>query len=141
MVLKTLVADDGVRAQLEYLWVRSPVDFQCGLVVGHRVVQGGQVQRDIVLHLAPTPAGDENEDQSEEEREAKGAAVPKAIEELEPEWVLEHYKQVAKMLPGGVSIVGVGLAPHRPNIHQLSFIRCSSSSWSLPRTSLPPPLA
>lgn len=67
----------------ELMWLQKKTAFQTGLVVG----QIGS-KTDTVLHLAPTP-----------EQDGKASAV-------DANWMANHAKQVAQMLPGGIAVLG-----------------------------------
>ncbi|KAM9844847.1 protein odr-4 homolog [Aulostomus maculatus] len=80
------IADDAVG---EYLSQQcEEADPVAGLLVGQ-----SSAQRDFVVMASRTP-----------QREESGAAAGNC---LDKEWVSEHARQVSRMLPGGLSVLGV----------------------------------
>ena len=82
---------------LESGWTPPPFpDFAPGLILGCRTA-AGQLR---VVHLAPTPREDEEEEETT-------PPVCGSLEELDRGWMLEHYHQVTRLLPGGIHVIGV----------------------------------
>lgn len=98
------MADEAIKDTIDVL-VNSPdaKPFTAGLVVGQRGPNSNG--RDVIVHLAPTPSGEEEEE--EEEDQASG---PQAVEELDVPWMLEHFMQIEKMLSGGLDVIGAFVA-------------------------------
>lgn len=86
----------------------EPIEFSYGLIIG-QFTKGGvdQSKNELpvvhVVYLARTPVevkDDENgEDETEEEVES--------LDQVDPDWVMEHAKRVSVMLPGGIHVLGV----------------------------------
>ncbi|KAH9500734.1 Protein odr-4 [Bulinus truncatus] len=76
-------------------------------------------QRDYVVHLARTPDPVEDEVSEENGEDESGDAIaknlnknpalerPASLEKLDEKWVFTHAKQVSRMLPGGLSVIGL----------------------------------
>ena len=75
-------------------------NFAYGLVLGH--FNGRDL---MVIHLARTPL---EEDEPKEEE-----AGLKSFTEVDPDWLLEHVKQVRAMLPGGMDVQGLFVSGSR----------------------------
>lgn len=96
---KRILVDPHVSSQMQAFVDQDK--FSYGLVLGH--FTGKEL---MVIHLARAPLeeSEENADEIEDEQEEKG---PRSMTEVDPQWVLEHAKQVRAMLPGGMDIQGL----------------------------------
>ncbi|KAM8728887.1 protein odr-4 homolog isoform 1-T1 [Acanthopagrus schlegelii] len=81
------IVEDAVEGYLSKLCEQQPGPVT-GLLIGQ-----SSTQRDFVIMATRTP-------QREESAAAAGSSVDK-------EWVTEHARQVSRMLPGGLSVLGV----------------------------------
>lgn len=104
---RTVVADDTLQDKLTAL--AKAGRFQIGLLIGQNAVD-----RDIIVHLAPTPVPDEGDLSSEEEEaipdhktEQAKSKYPESIPKVVDGIVTQHARQVVRMLPGGLDIIGV----------------------------------
>ena len=67
--------------------------FQAGYVLGVR--HSDPKKPDLILHFAPTPNGSEDEPPIAD------------LDQLDVAWMKEHHKQIRRMLPGGIDVLGV----------------------------------
>ncbi|KAK9836994.1 hypothetical protein WJX81_005271 [Elliptochloris bilobata] len=96
---------EGVDALLQ---ARAPA--QVGLLLGRL----GVGQRDFIFHLIKTPSFEDGEEpitvrESGPPFVKKGgkARTASAVVSVKDDWLAEHVSQVARMLPGGVDVVGL----------------------------------
>ena len=114
-MVRALSGSPSLSRQLDDLWGDSAegeeaeaasTPFRSGFVVGHRLP--GSAKEDLLVHLSPTPAPDEEEDDEEDgEQKAPSVDPPKSVDEVDVEWMLEHHSQMERMLPGGIDVIGV----------------------------------
>ncbi|GAB1607011.1 protein odr-4 homolog [Argonauta hians] len=100
---RTILVDEQVQKYLEKL--SSLGSWHIGLLIG----QFG-TQKNYVLHAAvtPDPVEDEVSDMEQETpAPKKTSSKPKSLEELNDQWLATHAKQVTRMLPGGLDVLGV----------------------------------
>jgi len=119
---RTVIADESVIENLDSMIKKISSDSKLGnpkLYIG--VMIGQQTaQKDYVVHIArtPDPVEDEaHEETIDDDNDVDGGAkdtgsanklrTPKSFTELDDQWVLVHAKQVTRMLPGGLNIVGL----------------------------------
>ncbi len=101
-MLKSVVASNQVASQVATFCDNdedSP-DFSYGLATGH-VASGGKELH--LVHLARTPI--EGDDDCADIKEPVSS-----LDEIDPEWLGEHAKQVLSMLPGGIEVLGLFIA-------------------------------
>ncbi len=91
MQIKT---EPGLEAAMGDLLRRE--GFVPGLVIGRATATAWSV-----VHMVPTPSGDDD-DSAEAE-----VALPTSIQQLDVAWIMEHHKQVIRLLPGGIDVIGV----------------------------------
>uniref|UniRef100_A0A0B6ZY96 Protein odr-4 homolog n=1 Tax=Arion vulgaris TaxID=1028688 RepID=A0A0B6ZY96_9EUPU len=113
---RVILADEAVEAYIEKL-VKTNKWF-VGVIIGQLTSQ-----RDYVVHIARTPDPVENEvseengendtgDNIQNVRRKPAVERPASLEQLDVKWVSTHAKQVSRMLPGGLSVVGLfAIAP------------------------------
>ena len=77
---------------------------QIGVIVGRQSSQN----KDYVLHIIPTPQEEDNDPVISIEKRKQGTSttVKKTIV-VDTEWVSEHACQLARILPGGLCVLGV----------------------------------
>lgn len=99
---RTIVAEESVQTTVSNL--AREQSWCVGLVVGQH-----SSQKDLVCHLASTPKDKESleKDRTPKKNEKKGSKKMESLEELEDAWVAQHAKQVMRMLPGGVGVLGL----------------------------------
>lgn len=103
---RVVVADDSLQDSLTAL--AKVGTFQLGLLIGQSTSD-----KDIIVHLAPTPVPDEGDLSSEEEeavplkQEPNRPKYPDSIPKVVETTVSQHARQVVRMLPGGLDVIGV----------------------------------
>ncbi|XP_075553946.1 protein odr-4 homolog isoform X2 [Dermacentor variabilis] len=118
---RTIAYDDHVQKLISVL-----VQVRNSLTVGVIIGQSTQ-QRDIVVHIANTPQKDDEESQEEGDVKQSHKSVGGQAD-IEEAWICQHAKQVTRMLPGGMDVLGlfaVGtpeeLAAAQPKLRQVLF--------------------
>lgn len=118
---RTIAYDDHVQKLISEL-----VQVKNSLTVGVIIGQSTQ-QRDIVVHIANTPQKDDEESQEEGDVKQSHKSVGDQAD-IEEAWICQHAKQVTRMLPGGMDVLGlfaVGtpeeLAAAQPKLRQVLF--------------------
>ncbi|XP_054919557.1 protein odr-4 homolog isoform X3 [Dermacentor andersoni] len=118
---RTIAYDDHVQKLISVL-----VQVRNSLTVGVIIGQSTQ-QRDIVVHIASTPQKDDEESQEEGDVKQSHKSVGGQAD-IEEAWICQHAKQVTRMLPGGMDVLGlfaVGtpeeLAAAQPKLRQVLF--------------------
>ncbi len=119
-MVRGLSASPGLQQQLDKYWNKDDGDqldaldtpdaaFVAGFVVGQRTTGShNQNHNWLVLHLAPTPNPEEDQDE-EDQVQGKGGhghSPPSCVEQVDVAWMLEHYTQIVRMLPGGINVIG-----------------------------------
>eukprot|EP00794_Sanderia_malayensis_P016284 gene16283-17922_t len=109
---RTIIAEENVRKQIDNLFGKHK--WQIGLIVGQITTT-----KDFIVHLAksPSPVEDEAEVEIGEEdnhkplkqTDAKKNSSSKLslTDEIDEQWITEHARQVNRMLPGGLNVIGV----------------------------------
>ncbi|CAI9738397.1 Hypothetical predicted protein [Octopus vulgaris] len=100
---RTILVDEHVQKYLEKL--SSLGSWHIGLLIGQFTHQ-----KNYVLHatVTPDPVEDEVSDMEQETpAPKKTSSKPKSLEELNDQWLATHAKQVTRMLPGGLDVLGV----------------------------------
>ncbi|KAK8740440.1 hypothetical protein OTU49_002909 [Cherax quadricarinatus] len=104
---RTVVAEDCLQDKLTAL-AKAGI-FQIGLVIGQNAKD-----RDFIVHLAPTPIPDEGDLSSEEEEAIPSSKTgqtkpkyPDSIAKVVDITISQHTRQVVRMLPGGLDIIGI----------------------------------
>lgn len=98
---RTVAYDDHVQKLINELVQTKGSSLTVGVIIGQCTQQ-----RDIVVHIANTPKKDD--DESQEEGDVKQSHKTAAgHEEIEEAWICQHAKQVTRMLPGGMDVLGL----------------------------------
>ncbi|XP_070532755.1 protein odr-4 homolog isoform X1 [Ptychodera flava] len=96
---RSVVAEEIVQTYVESMF--GVHQWLFGLIIGQN-----SSQKDFAIQLIKTPSQDEDADSKEK---AKNKA---RLDSIDEQWIAEHARQVSRMLPGGISIIGVfALAP------------------------------
>ncbi|KAI8778717.1 protein odr-4, partial [Biomphalaria glabrata] len=116
-MVRLTIADENVEKYLENL-LRENKWF-IGVIIGQLTAQ-----RNFVVHLTRTPDPVEDEVSEENGEDESGDAAtrnvtkkpdlvrPNSLDKLDEKWVYTHAKQVSRMLPGGLNVIGLfALAP------------------------------
>ncbi|CAH0774012.1 unnamed protein product [Bemisia tabaci] len=94
---KAVLAEEVLLNYLTAL-AKGSVGFIPGLIVGQTINEN-----DYVLHLIRTPL---HETQTKDSAPVKVGSLSK-MSDLQESWVAEHAKCVTRMLPGGISVLGI----------------------------------
>ncbi|PIK45672.1 hypothetical protein BSL78_17469, partial [Apostichopus japonicus] len=103
-MVKAILAEEFLQ---NYISSVCEISLPCnlGLIAGHK-----SSQRDYVVALLPTPAEDDEDEGDGELMESKASAKQRGIEKVNEQWIAEHARQVMRMLPGGLSVMGIYVA-------------------------------
>lgn len=102
---RMIVAEESLQDRLSSL--AKTGSFHIGLLIGQSTSE-----RDFIAHLAPSPTPDEGDLSSEEDEPLPKAdhaksKSPDSIAKIVDSIVAQHTRQVVRMLPGGLDIIGV----------------------------------
>eukprot|EP00795_Rhopilema_esculentum_P010983 gene10983-19822_t len=131
---RTVIAEDSLKDGIDSLF--GNFRWQTGLLLGQLTEQ-----KDFIVHMARTPdpvedeaeiescQGDESMPLKQEEKKEKKKQVSSNAEEINEKWIIEHARQVSRMLPGGIHIIGVYLfgSPDLANKYQGKLKQCISA--------------
>lgn len=111
---KTILADESIQSYITELLSKG--QWQLGLIIGHFAQQ-----KDFAVRLicSPEPVEDEasEEDEEPKEKKIKTPQKPENMADSDERWIATHARQVNRMLPGGLDVLGIfALAP--PNMMQ-----------------------
>ena len=109
-MVKHLVGTENVSHQIDAL-LKQEFFGNVGLIVGQKRAN----LPDLVVYLARTP--------NPEEGEATDNPTPKQDLIMDIGWMQEHVKQVARMLPGGLSIIGLVLVNKQSGPEQVTGLK------------------
>ncbi|XP_023220949.1 protein odr-4 homolog isoform X1 [Centruroides sculpturatus] len=114
---KTVTFDEHVHNAICSLTKSN--SFKTGLLIGQSTLQ-----KDIVVHICTTPSQDEVavKDSDKEKDSKKGKQVkkkPEIQDELNENWICQHAKQVTRMLPGGLDILGIFVIAGQDELNKL----------------------
>lgn len=117
---KTVIFDEHVQDAI-YSVIKSN-NFQSGLLIGQTTVQ-----KDIVIHICTTPLQEDvsNKNSNLEKEQKKGKQIKKKPEienVLNENWMCQHAKQVTRMLPGGLDILGIFVIAGQDELNRLQPI-------------------
>ncbi|BFZ20270.1 hypothetical protein BsWGS_23309 [Bradybaena similaris] len=113
---RSIIADEAVEAYINKLAKTNK--WFVGVIIGQLTIH-----RDYVVHIARTPDPVENEvseengetdtgDNAQNAKKKPSLEHPSSLEQLDGKWVSTHAKQVSRMLPGGLSVIGLfAIAP------------------------------
>ncbi|CAH1787225.1 unnamed protein product [Owenia fusiformis] len=93
---RTIVAEEAIDVYINSLYAKNP--WLIGLVVGQVTPQ-----KDYVVQLIKSPPQGTDDDTKRKGKMTK----PNSLENIDEQWIAMHAKQVLRMLPGGLDILGV----------------------------------
>nr|CAG4641961.1 EOG090X0BI6 [Eurycercus lamellatus] len=97
---RTIIAEDGIEDYVEALAAKK--ELVVGLIFGQEISS----TKSCVIHIARTPAADDEEIEDDSGNvPAKGKKG--AGEDFDDALVLDHARQVMRALPGGITVLGV----------------------------------
>ncbi|XP_041369971.1 protein odr-4 homolog [Gigantopelta aegis] len=110
---RSVLADECIQQYIEQLIKTG--QWYTGLVIGQQTAAG----KDYIVRLVRTPDPVEDEASEEEDgeeveprRQRSESGRPGSLELADEKWAATHTKQVIRMLPGGLDIIGIfALAP------------------------------
>ncbi|GAQ81550.1 hypothetical protein KFL_000830320 [Klebsormidium nitens] len=102
MVRSVLAEVEHVENEIERLLKQSTAT-QTGLLVGKVSV----AYRDHVYALLPTPPSESTTNVVDTSGASKKGGKGEAPLQVDPEWIGEHTRQVSRMLPGGLAVLGI----------------------------------
>uniref|UniRef100_A0A7C9B2I6 Protein odr-4 homolog n=1 Tax=Opuntia streptacantha TaxID=393608 RepID=A0A7C9B2I6_OPUST len=114
-MVKAVVGEESRLQLAEDRLAQSAVPAQVGLVIGKL---SSKLDRGFIFDLVPTPPNDAGEppcsiiEPVKEDNKKKGSSKPKSTADssslfIDKDWVAEHARQVARMLVGGIKVVGI----------------------------------
>ncbi|XP_042990298.1 protein odr-4 homolog isoform X2 [Carya illinoinensis] len=113
-MVKAVVGEESQLKLIEDRLSQSGLPVQLGLVVGKL---SSPLDRGFVFDLVPTPPNDAGEaacsllesvkDDKEKGTKSRSQAAEVSSLFIDDDWVAEHARQVARMLVGGVGVVGI----------------------------------
>lgn len=116
---KIIIFDQHVEDVLQTLSKKDT--FETGLLIGQSTTQ-----KDIVIHVCTTPAQEvcrpAAKSVSPEKEQKKGKQTQKKQKpenKLDENWICQHAKQVARMLPGGLAVLGVFIIANQEELNDL----------------------
>ncbi|XP_013420299.1 protein odr-4 homolog isoform X2 [Lingula anatina] len=100
---RTVLAEERLENYIQQLYGEKQ-ECLVGLIIGQLTSQ-----RDYVIHMARTPPPEEEEDKDETGK-TKSSMPP--LDKTSEHWVVTHAKQVVRMLPGSMDVIGIfAMAP------------------------------
>ncbi|XP_008466125.2 uncharacterized protein LOC103503637 [Cucumis melo] len=113
-MVKTVVGEESRLKIVENRLAQSAIPSEIGLVIGRL---SSPLDRGFVFDLVPTPLNDAGEaacslvgaikDDKKKGSKGKSPAVDSSSLVIDMDWVAEHARQVRRMLPGGVKVIGI----------------------------------
>lgn len=94
---RTIAYDDHVQKLINELFQAKSSSLTVGVIIGQSTQQ-----RDIVVHIASTPKKDDSQEEGDVKQSPRSDNA-----ELEEAWICQHAKQVTRMLPGGMDVLGL----------------------------------
>ncbi|XP_060078570.1 protein odr-4 homolog [Ylistrum balloti] len=129
---RTVLADETIQEYVEKQIKSSP--WNLGLIIGQLTAH-----KDYAVRLVRTPEPVEDEVSEEEEdsdtttKKRRSDHRPESLCDVNEKWAATHAKQVIRMLPGGIDVIGVfALAP--PNMMQASQVKLRQILFSIHKT-------
>ncbi|KAJ8321279.1 hypothetical protein KUTeg_001137 [Tegillarca granosa] len=108
---RTVLADDSIQTYVNNLFEAG--QWHLGIIIGQLTIQ-----KDYAVRLIRTPEPVEDEVSEEEEEELLEATKskrqrrrsdhkPESLVDADEKWAATHAKQVTRMLPGGLDVIGI----------------------------------
>jgi len=127
---RTIITEKSIEDFIDNMY--GTVQWQIGLIIGQLTKQ-----KDFIIHLArtPDPVEDEAEiencqdDETEppkQESKKKNQQILSPTDDINEKWISEHARQVNRMLPGGIHIIGIYMlsTPDLINKNQTKLRQC-----------------
>lgn len=97
---RTIIAEEALQDRLTT--IAKSANFQFGLLIG----KNGK-DKDYIVHIAPTPPDDQIEEDENNESDNLKSNSADSISDVAEDTVVQHARQVIRMLPGGLDILGI----------------------------------
>lgn len=97
---RTIIAEEALQERLTA--IAKSANFQFGLLIGKN-----SKDKDYIVHIAPTPPDDQYEEDENNESEDSKCKSANSISDVAEDTVVQHARQVIRMLPGGLDILGI----------------------------------
>ncbi|XP_022154706.1 protein odr-4 homolog [Momordica charantia] len=133
-MVKTVVGEESRLKLVEDRLAQSAVPSEIGLVIGRL---SSPLDRGFVFDLVPTPPNDAGEaacslvdaikDDKKKGSKGKSPAVDSSSLVIDKDWVAEHARQVRRMLPGGVKVVGIYLWASETAVKNSTLLLCQTA--------------
>ncbi|XP_069121505.1 protein odr-4 homolog [Argopecten irradians] len=133
---RTVLADDAIQDYVDKLIKNSP--WNLGLIIGQLTTQ-----KDYAVRLIRTPEPVEDEVSEEEfeedstldtaKKRRKSDHRPESLSDADEKWAATHAKQVIRMLPGGIDVIGV-FALASPNMMQAAQAKLRQILFAIHKT-------
>ncbi|XP_006818913.1 protein odr-4 homolog [Saccoglossus kowalevskii] len=121
---RSVVAEESVQLFIDGLFGTN--QWMIGLILGQN-----SSQRDFAIELVRSPIDDTGED------DEKGHTVKKkkkpSLDTVDEQWTAEHARQVSRMLPGGISVIGV-VAMAAPDVMTKSQAKLRQVMFAIHKT-------
>lgn len=132
-MVKTVVGEESRLKIVEDRLAQSAIPSEIGLVIGRL---SSPLDRGFVFDLVPTPPNDAGEaacslvgaikDDKKKGSKGKSPAVDSSSLVIDKDWVAEHARQVRRMLPGGVKVVGVYVWASETAVKNSTLMLCQT---------------
>ncbi|KAK3577682.1 hypothetical protein CHS0354_028693 [Potamilus streckersoni] len=132
---RTVLADDRIQTYVGQLLQKG--SWHLGLIIGQLTSQ-----KDYAVHLVRTPEPVEDKASEDDENvvdeptvkpRRKSLGRPESLDALNEQWPATHAKQVSRMLPGGLDVIGVfAMAP--PAMMQSSQTKLRQIMFAIEKT-------
>ncbi|XP_022980979.1 protein odr-4 homolog isoform X1 [Cucurbita maxima] len=132
-MVKAVVAEESRLTIVEDRLAQSAIPSEIGLVIG-RI--SSSLDRGFVFDLIPTPPNDAGEaacslvgaikDDKKKGSKGKSPAVDSSSLVIDKDWVAEHARQVRRMLPGGVKVIGVYVWASETAVKNSTLMLCQA---------------
>ncbi|XP_023525737.1 protein odr-4 homolog isoform X2 [Cucurbita pepo subsp. pepo] len=133
MMVKAVVAEESRLTIVEDRLAQSAIPSEIGLVIGRL---SSPLDRGFVFDLIPTPPNDAGEaacslvgaikDDKKKGSKGKSPAVDSSSLVIDKDWVAEHARQVRRMLPGGVKVIGVYVWASETAVKNSTLMLCQA---------------
>ncbi|KAL8223059.1 hypothetical protein R6Q57_020458 [Mikania cordata] len=124
-MVKTVIGEEIQLTSVEDRLSRSPLACQVGLVIGKISTI---LDRAFVLDLVPTPLNDAGEAASRivDDNSKKKTKLQSSSLSIDKDWVAEHARQVARMLVGGINVVGIYIWVNESLLKNSTLVLCQT---------------
>lgn len=133
-MVKAVVGDETQLKFAEDRLSRSAIPAQVGLVIGKL---NSTIDRGFVFDLVPTPPNDAGEpacslsEAPKDDKKKKGPKTKSLHDSsssllIDQDWVVEHARQVSRMLVGGMKVIGIYIWASESSFKNSTIILCQT---------------